>query len=750
MKVYLRTLAVFTLVAQAAAAGPDGAKIYQKMCARCHGDNGQGDEKRYPEALTGNRSVGQLARVIAETMPESDPKKCVGADAEAVARHIYDKFYSPEARARNKPPRVALSRLTVEQYRNAVADLMGHFLGRADAPRGEAGLTAEYSTSRSIRRGKTAFKRVDKAVDFDFGKAGPLGKKAKTAEFGVRWTGSIIAPETGTYEFTVKTTTGAELWVNARRWGTRPLIDLAVNTGKAERRASVFLLGGRAYPITLELTRIKQVKTAASVRLSWKPPHGVEEVIPARALSPKSVNETYVCGTPFPPDDQSYGWVRGTTVSAAWDRATTAAAIEAANFFVGRLERFAWTKNDGPERRKRVRQVCGRLVERAFGRPLTDKQRRLYIDRQFAEAPDEKTAVKRVVLLALKSPRFLYLGLGPDDDFAAARRLSFALWDSLPDEKLWGAAARGRLSNRRQVRDHATRMLADGRARAKADGFFAHWLKLNEAHGLAKDAKKYPEFTPAVIADLRTSLRLFIDEVVWGENPDLRRLLTAKELFLNGRLAKLYGEGLPEGAPFRKVTPDGGRRAGVLTHPYLMASFAYPAETSPIHRGVFLARGLLGVALKPPPVAVSPLAADTHPGMTTRERVAVQTKPAACMTCHGVINPLGFSLEQYDTLGRFRTREAGRPIDATGGYETRSGRAVKFAGAQALAAFLADSPEAHAAFVEQMFHHLAKQPTRAYGFDTPKRLQAAFARSGFNIRELMADVAATAALPPKP
>src|SRR5205814_4403356 len=226
--------------------------------------------------------------------------------------------------------------------------------------------------------------------------------------------------------------------------------------------------------------------------------------------------------------------------------------------------------------------------------------------------------------------------------------------------------------------------------------------------------KKFPGFDEGVAADLRTSLELFLDDVVWSEKSDFRQLVLDEDVFLNARLAKFYGAELPADAKgFAKVRLNPGKRAGVLTHPYMMAAFSYTAESSPIHRGVFVARGVLGITLRPPNEAFTPLPPNLHPNLTTRERVLLQTKPAACVSCHGMINPLGFTLEHFDAVGRYRETDRGKPVDDTGSYQTRSGEVVKFGGVQDLARYLAGSEEVPAAFAEQLFHHVAKQPVRA-------------------------------------
>jgi hypothetical protein len=803
------TLAVVLAAGQFAFADPAGEQIYFKRCATCHGESGEGT-KKHKKALTGEKSVEQLTKLIAKTMPEDDPGTLSAAESEKVAAYIHETFYSPEARERNKPPRVELARLTVKQYRNAVSDLIATFRPAAKSD-GATGLRGEYYAGRNPRndrRGKDRriFERIDPEVRFTFGTGGPDPQTFDPYEFSARWEGSVLAPQTGEYDFVVRTEHALRLWVNDLRV---PLIDAWVKSGSdTEFRGSIFLIAGRSYPLRLEFSKSQQgvndkkrarakPPAPASITLLWKLPDRVPEVIPSRHLIVTRTPEVYVPTTSFPPDDRSMGWERGTTVSKAWDQATTDAAIETAVYISANLDELAGVRaanfdpgpgsgnpasinldrKSGPdvpaaERAKKVRAFAGRFVERAFRRPLTSEEQLLYIDRHFESAKDPDQAIKRVVLLTLKSPRFLYREPATaNDGYAVASRLSFALWDSLPDDELLKAASAGKLSSREEIAKQAERMLAGPRTKTKLRDFLHTWLKVDQSRDVAKDPKRFPGFDAAIVSDLRTSLDLFLDDVVWSEGSDFRRLLRDDSVYLNGRLARFYGAGLsanqdslrlalalvplpgilqpPIDLPFAKTKLDASERAGVLTHPYLMSTFAYTGTTSPIHRGVFLARGVLGVALRPPEDAFTPLPEELHPNLTTRERVMLQTKPANCQSCHVLINPLGFTLERFDAVGRHRTQDNGKPVDASGTYETRSGKVVKLTGARELGEFLANSDEVHAAFVQQLFHHLVQQPVRAYGATTPTELRQAFATSGFNMRRLAIEVATRAALATK-
>lgn len=702
-----------------------GEKIYREQCAWCHGKTGEGS-KHYAIPLVGDLSPNQLTKLIHDTMPEDDPEKCVGDDAAAVAKYIYDAFYSPTAQARLKPVRIELSRLTVGQYRNAVADLIGSFRSGGN---------------------------------FDLPQLGPQVEPVRYAQ--QNWEGALFTPDGGNYELFLQAPTDirGRIWLNDF---SAPLIDAWVRSGPdTEFTGFVTLLPGRAYRLKIQAVRVvkkgKDGKPEAKdappeVKLLWKPPHGAKEPVPNRFLLKAKVPEIFVVTTPFPPDDRSLGWERGTSISREWEAATTDAALQTAGYVASRLPELAKVKLGQPDTLPKLKQFCRTFVERAFRRPLTDKQVHTIVDRQFDGSQDPTIAVKRVVLLTLKSPRFLYREVtGANDAWDTAARLSFTLWDSIPDEPLFQAALTGKLSKPEEIRRQAERMSADPRAQARLRDFLFTWLKLDHPGDSSKDQKRFPGFNEQVLADLRTSLDLTLTEAVASQSSSLRQLLLSDELYLNGRLAPFYGAKLAADADYTKVKLGSEPRAGVLTHPYLLSVFAYNRTSSPIHRGVFLARHILGLNLRPPQDAFQPFSEKLHPNMTTRERVALQTKPDACMSCHQTINALGFTLEAFDAIGRFRTSENNRPVDSRGSFESRTtGKVIPFAGPQALAEFAAATPEVYAAFAEQLFHHLVKQPVRAYGENQLQQLRDSFRGMEYNMRKLMVEIAVIAARPPAP
>ena len=755
----LRAVAVLTLLAfptfAKASDGPPGSeelhalgkRIYAKSCVACHGDAGQGVKDKYDEPLTGDATVGQLARLISETMPEEEPESCVSEDAEAVAAYIHYAFYSRAARVRNRPPRVELARLTGEQLRQSLADLYAHFF---DPPWVDerSGIEGYYFNGEKWDEGKKKSQRIDPAIDFDFANESPA-KGVDPKEYYIYWSGSLKVDRTGRYQIILRSTCSCRL-----RFGHphRTLIDNHVQSeGREEFRRTLHLTAGRAYRIELDFTQRKRKtkQPPARISLSWVPPGGIEEVIPNRNLIPAGYPPAFALQTKLPPDDRSYGYDRGTAISRQWDDSTSAAAIE----FSQVVAQEAWPqyrkrhRRDGVERRELLRRFLMELVETAFRGPIDASLQKVFIDASLDQHVDDAEAIKQSVLLTLKSPRFLYPSIDSSRSRSrqAANRLALTLFDSLPsDAWLLKKAEKGQLQTPKQIREAAERMVKDYRMRAKVRGLIDQWLDIAHLEPISKDQELHPGFDRELVQDLHVSLNQFVDEVVWSRDSDFRELLRSEWAYTTDRMADFYGDGwqseTKDGPSLRRSVNDPNRR-GVLTHPLLLSHFAYHKHSSPVHRGVFLVRHLLGRTLRPPNAAFSPLNPDLHPKLTTRQRVELQTNEVSCQVCHAKINSLGFALEQYDAVGRYRTKEKKVPVDAKGSYVDRDGRTNSFDGAAELASYLVGSRDCHQAFVEVAFKYLVKQPIAAYGADASDRLTEGFIENDFNIRELLIDIA---------
>ena len=730
-----------------------GEVVYREDCMRCHGPVGQGVAGKADEPLVGEKSVASLAKYIAREMPENDPGSLSLADATASAEYIHQAFYSAEARARNHPPRIELAHLTVRQYRETVADLLGSLRGTTSAT--ESGGLAGTYRERPERdpkmpdrnRPEATFKQqVDPVIDFDFGDKAPE-KGTYAAQFSINWSGSVLIPDTGEYEFRITSPNGVRLYVNPPDGGNEKnaLIDLWVSSAMTRTAsAPIFLLGGRSYPLKIEFFKYKD-KTA-SLRLEWRPPGGAWAVVPRANLSPKFSSHVHVISVPLPPDDGSIGYERGASVSREWTEAVAKGALQVSAMIGPSLFGLAGTKADAPDRAEKLKAFSLRFAQLAYRRPLTAEQK-ADLEKIYADVAPE-VAAKRAFIFTLSNPAFLYPGIGPQDDYAVASRLALTLWDSVPDGPLLQAAAAGQLKGEAQVRKQAQRMMKDPRAKAKLRDFLHHWLHVEEGAEIAKDQKEYPGFDQGVVMDLRTSLDLFAESIVWSEQSDYRQLLLSDTILMNDRLAKFYGQKIEPGAGFQPVKMDADQRAGVLTHPYVLATFSYTKSSSPIHRGVFVTRNILGRMLKPPPMAIAFMDDKFDPSFTMREKVTELTAKPACQSCHVTINPLGFSFERFDAVGRVRATDNKKPVNAVSDYTTAEGSVIKLTGARDVATHAAESLSGQTGFVRNLFQELVKQPPAAYSPELLGQLTQKFRADNFHVRNLAVEVAVVAALRP--
>jgi len=752
MPVFVRiTLVAFSLVACCNLSTADdallkrGEALFAKQCASCHGLKGRGVSDKYDKPLTGRVSLRELEELVTDTMPENDPEQCIGDEAKAVAAFIHKTFYG----ATTEQPRIRLARLTASQLRQSVADLASHFLGIANPSR-EQGIRGVYYATSRINKDKKKIDRIDAAIDFDFADKGP-GEEIPGNDFSIQWTGGLKADVSGRYEIIVRSSCAFVFYLGASR---REFINNHVQSGdKTEFRRSINLTAGRVYPLRINFYQRKRKteQPPANITLSWIPPHGTEQAVPSRNMRSNYFPAAYSLQTKLPPDDRSYGYERGIAVDRQWDESTTTAAIEVAQIAIDELWPRFKQQNRGPNlNRTKLRKFLNEFVLVAFRGPVDDSSRQIYIDGPIAACESDADAIKRSVLMTLKSPRFLYPHLDMDRSVSqrAANRLTLTMFDSLPsDTWLMQQVRKNQFQDAKKVRNAANRMVTDYRTRGKTREMLYAWLNLSHFDEINKDAKRFPNFSEELVSDLRSSLDVFLDDIVWSEASDFRQLMNANWAITNDRLHQYYGDQwkpAAEGVGLQK-TAVGSHHTGLLAHPYLMSELAYPDSTSPIHRGVFIIRYMLGRTLRPPQEAFTPLSPDLHPDLTTRERISLQTSPNSCQVCHVKINALGFTLENFDAVGRYRVKERDKSIDTAGGYTDRSGNRTKINGPQALSAFLATSNDAHRAFVERAFQHFVKQPPAAYGPNTLPDLIKKFKQQQFNIQKLLVDIAVVAA-----
>lgn len=775
-----------------------GEAVFKKSCANCHGAAGEGVGDAYEEPLVGDEPVDRLADLISRTMPEGEPEKCTGDDAAAVAAWVHHSFYSEAARVRNRSARIMLTHLTGSQLRQSLADLYGRYRGSMWRE-SKRGVNATYFDGSRWKKENLKIERVDPIINFDWGKDSP-GEGIKPEAFYVHWRTGLKVDETGRYEIIMRSS--AAFKMEFGRFG-RLFFDNHVQSGdRTEFRKSVTLLAGRVYPLQIELYQRerKTEQPPVKVSLSWVRPHGVEEIIPSRNLVAASPPSTFALQTRLPPDDRSYGFERGLAVDRSWDESTTLAAAEFSSIAVDELwpDYLRSRKNDKDENRAKLRDFLSDTAEVAFRGPLNEEERKFYVDDQVDATEDDTLAIKRCLLTILKSPRFLYPELDRDRSASqrVANRLALTLFDSLPaDKTLLDAVRQNELETEDQIRRMAQRMVADYRCEGKTREMLFEWLNLSHLGDITKDSEQYPRFDPALVADLRNSLNALLDDAIIDPAGDFRQLFQADWVYTNPRLAEFYGgvwavseadaansdgpndlsekddpaggdapaeetgssdenaavqnyAGLLPVREFVKNRADAPYNRGILSHPYLMSGLAYSNTTSPIHRGVFLIRYMLGRTLRPPNEAFTPLSPEQHADLTTRERVALQTSPDACQVCHSKINPLGFTLENFDAVGRFRTMEGPKPINSSGSYIDRNGETKTFSGADELAQYLATSDEAHRAFVNRAFQHFVKQPVAAYGPDMLEKLTEKFQAGNYNLQKLLVEIAVIAATPP--
>jgi hypothetical protein len=328
-----------------------------------------------------------------------------------------------------------------------------------------------------------------------------------------------------------------------------------------------------------------------------------------------------------------------------------------------------------------ARQVVGTLAGRAYRRRVTreetDALLRLYEQGRAQGGFD--AGIEWVIERVLVAPDFLFRiepepsGIAPDtpyrvSDVALASRLSFFLWSSIPDEELLNLAERGRLHEPAVLDGQVARMLRDARAGALITNFAGQWLYLRNLRGHAPDPDLFVDFDDNLREAFQRETELFLESQL-RDDRSVIDLLRATYTFVNERLARHYGIPGIYGSHFRRVDLPDDRRAGLLGHGSILTVTSYAHRTSPVVRGKWLLENLLGAPPPPPPANVPALKENNEGGTpaSVRERLEEHRKNPVCASCHARMDPLGFALENFDAIGRWRAvDESGKPVDASG------------------------------------------------------------------------------------
>jgi hypothetical protein len=382
-----------------------------------------------------------------------------------------------------------------------------------------------------------------------------------------------------------------------------------------------------------------------------------------------------------------------------------------------------------------AKQILATLAKRAYRRPVTDAD--LADPMAFYEEGRKQgtfdDGIQKGVMAVLASPKFLYrfhtppAGTLPGQSFALndldlATRLSYFLWSAPPDETLIDIAAGGHLRDPKVLDQQVHRMLADKRARSLASNFAGQWLNVRGLELVNPDTNLFPDYTDDLIPAFREELYDFVWDI-FGNDRSVQELMTSEYSFLNERLAMHYGVKGVRGGEFRRVRMEQPERRGLLGKGAVLMATSYANRTSPVVRGAYVLEHIMGTPPTSPPPGVEAFKESQEGGeqLTVRSRLEAHRAVKSCGACHGVIDPVGLSLENYNALGQWRAKDidAGAVIDAGG--KLADGTPVN--GVNALRDYIVGRPDLFVqTLTENLLTYALGRPAQYYDMPLVRRL----------------------------
>lgn len=678
------------------AAAPDVSTIAGQRafidanCAACHNDRVKSGDftwttidlarpERHAEALE-----KAILKVRAGMMPPPGPKRPSDATLAAFAAAL-ESGLDTAAAAAPTPGRPALHRMNRTEYANAVRDLLGlsvdvsQLLPADEMSRGYANMSDVLTTSESLIEGYVrAAGRISRLAMGDASQSRAVStytvprvvsqlRHVEGTPYGTRGGTSVLHtfPADGEYVFRVSFYYSglAVLYGETEMQGPQQ-VEISVN---GERVALLDV------PPKLKLThdlRTPKIRiTAGQQRVAaafvQKADGPVDDVVQPPEQSLVDVSNADVPGVTALPH------LRDLAIDGPYNPTGVSTTASRARI-------LSCTPRTAADETPCARDIIGRLASQAFRRPVSGNDlnglvRFYHLGR---EEGGFEGGIRTAVQALLTSPEFIFRfertppGVAPGatyrvSDTELASRLSFFLWSTLPDAELAALAASGSLHEPQTLERQVRRMLADPRASALSENFATYWLHLQNLRDLRPDSYQYPDYDHNLMQSMTRETQLFFDSIVRNDRPALE-LLTADYTFVDGRLARHYGLPGVLGNRFRRVSIADERRRGLLGHASVLAATSYANRTSPVLRGKWVMDVLLGTPPPRPPANVPPLRENTADvkHASVRSRLEDHRRNPSCAACHRMMDPIGFSLENFDVVGLWRGKDSGEPIDA--------------------------------------------------------------------------------------
>lgn len=709
-----------TPAAQTRAPG-DVRQLIQEYCLDCHNSDDPASnldlEAAGPEALAGQLGVWEkvVRRLRARQMPPADmprPDEATYAEVLVSLEEALDQIAVEDPRPGRSD---TFRRLTRTEYQNAIRDLLSldvdvtTMLPADEASHGFDNITVGELSPTLLNRYIAAAQSISRLAIGSAMKS-PGGKTVRirpdrTQEehldglpIGTRG-GALIPytfPQDGEYEIRIRLSRDRNEHVEGLNEPHE--LDLLLDRRRL-KRFTVKPPRGNSQA-TDEYSKPTHANVDRHLRARFAVTAGPHQVGVAFLKNPSSLLETK-----RQPLNVHFNMYRHPRLGPAIYQVSIAGPFEAAGSgdTPSRQRIFICRPSHPDDEEACARKIVSHLLRRACRQPVTaeDLSRPMALYREARAAGEFDDGIEMALSSILMNPRFLFrIERDPAEvsgatayqisDLELASRLSFFLWSSIPDDELLDVAEQGRLSDPDVLQQQTLRMLADDRSSALVSNFAGQWLYLRNLDSTTPDGRLYPDFDDNLREAFRAETELFFESIL-REDRSVLDLVNADYTFLNERLAKHYGIPHVYGSRFRRVRLEAdSKRGGLLRHGSILTVTSYATRTSPVIRGKWILENILGIPPAPPPDNVPALEDNTvAANLSVRERLAEHRANPACASCHDLIDPVGFSLENFDAVGRWRDLEDGRPVDASGALLDGS----EFVGIEGLEKGLMERPE---------------------------------------------------------